>query len=126
MPPAARWIVAPPNEAQAAELGQALGLSALSAQLLLNRGVDDPEEARRYLEPKLQNLRRPDGGAGLGEMAGFKKAVTRLERALSAGETIGIFGDYDVDGVSSCALLTLFLRAAGARVVAEVARRDAG
>lgn len=115
-----RWIVAPPSRDRAGELAARLGVAPLTAQLLLNRGVGDLERARRYLEPKLAELRRPD------EMAGFAAAVDRLERALAEGERIGLYGDYDVDGVTSCALLASFLSGAGGRVVPRVARRDAG
>jgi single-stranded-DNA-specific exonuclease len=114
------WVVTPADRSNAERLGGALGLTPLAAQLLLNRGIADPDLARRYLDPKLGDLRRPD------EMKGFTVAIDRLERALTAGETVGVFGDYDVDGITSCALLTLFLRDAGGRVVPRVARRDAG
>src|SRR5580765_7998961 len=103
----ARWILAPLDRERASVLGQSLGVSPLTAQLLLNRGVNSPELGRRYLEPRLADLRRPDGELA---MSGFQKAVDRLERALTGGETVGVFGDYDVDGVTSCALLTSFLR----------------
>lgn len=53
-------------------------------------------------------------------------AVDRLGDAVMRGERIGIFGDYDVDGVTTAALLTAFLRASGAQVEVAVARRDAG
>jgi single-stranded-DNA-specific exonuclease len=115
-----RWILSPSDPLRASELAGALGLSPLTGQLLLNRGIADADRARKYLEPKLADLRRPD------EMAGFQRAVERLDAALSAGQTIGIFGDYDVDGVTSCALLTSFLRDVGGRIVPRVARRDAG
>jgi len=118
-----RWIVAPGNREQAVELGAAVGLSPLSAQLLINRGVINTERARRYLEPRLADLRRPDGEQ---PMSGFDRAVGRLERALVDGETVGVYGDYDVDGVTSCAVLSSFLRDAGGKILPRVARRDAG
>jgi single-stranded-DNA-specific exonuclease len=59
-------------------------------------------------------------------MAGFAQAVDRLGRAVRTGELVGIFGDYDVDGVTATAVLTSFLRGIGGRVVRRVARRDAG
>jgi single-stranded-DNA-specific exonuclease len=116
----ARWVLAESDGARAAELAAAIGVKPLTAQLLLNRGVADAERARKYLAPRLAELRRPDG------MAGFPRALDRLDAALSAGEVVGVFGDYDVDGVTSCALLTRFLRDAGGRVVPRVASRDAG
>src|SRR5690349_13628155 len=99
----ARWISVLPDRQRASTLGEAVGLSPLCAQLLINRGVADPELARRYLEPRLADLRRPDGDAPMG---GFEPAVARLELALREAQIVGIFGDYDVDGVTSCALLT--------------------
>lgn len=117
------WIVRTPDRDRAHALARALAISPVTAQLLINRGVDEPERARRYFEPRLGELRRPDGDA---PMAGFAVAVERLARALSAGETIGLFGDYDVDGVTSCALLATFVRDAGGRVVPRVARRERG
>ncbi len=119
----ARWDVKPVDWDRARALARAISVSPVTAQLLINRGVDDPDRARRFLSPRLAELRRPDGESA---MAGFAAAVDRLARALAAGETIGVFGDYDVDGVTSCALLASFLGDAGGRVVARVARRDAG
>ena len=119
----APWDVRPADVEGARTLARALSVSPVTAQLLINRGFEDPERARRFLSPRLAELRRPDGDA---PMAGFAVAVDRLARALAARETIGIFGDYDVDGVTSCALLASFLGDAGGRVVARVARRDAG
>ncbi len=118
-----RWVLQPGDLGRATALARALKISPVTAQLLLNRGVDDPERARRFLSPKLAELRRPDGDA---PMAGFAAAVSRLADAVVARETIGVFGDYDVDGVTSCALLGGFLRDAGARVLARVAKRDHG
>ena len=119
----ALWEVKPVDWDRARALARALQLSPVTAQLLINRGVDDPERARRFLSPRLAELRRPDGEA---PMAGFAVAVERLARALAGRQTIGVFGDYDVDGVTSCALFASFLGDAGGRVVARVARRDAG
>ena len=56
----------------------------------------------------------------------MKRAVDRIAEAVTRGERFGVFGDYDVDGVTTAALLTSFLRAAGAEVECAVARRDAG
>ncbi len=102
---------------------------------MVNRGIVAVDDARRFLAPRLAELHRPEGdpqsapaasGLRTGEMRGFRVAADRLMRALQNGETIGVFGDYDVDGVTSCATLTLFLRGVGGRVVPRVASRDAG
>ncbi|HMY58842.1 MAG TPA: single-stranded-DNA-specific exonuclease RecJ, partial [Pseudomonadota bacterium] len=68
----------------------------MTAQLLINRGVRDEQEARRYLDPRLSDLRPPEG---VQPMAGFAVAVERLKRAVLDRETVGVFGDYDVDGI---------------------------
>jgi len=120
---AGRFTVRPADPRRARLLGERLGLRYLTAQLLINRGISDEQEARRYLEPRLSDLRPPEGPK---PMAGFGTAVERLKRAVIDRETIGIFGDYDVDGVTTCALLTDFLNRAGATVSPRVARRGDG
>src|SRR5437868_3463839 len=84
-------------------LARALGIRTLTARLLLRRNIATVEAARKFLEPRLADMRAPDA------MAGFPRAVERIDRALAAGETIGVFGDYDVDGITTCALVTRFL-----------------
>ncbi len=84
------------------------------------RGMTEPQEARGFVDPRLAALRPPAG------LAGMTAAVSRVANAVVRGERIGVFGDYDVDGVTTAALLTSFLRASGASVEAAVARRDAG
>ncbi len=118
-----QWRHAEPDAARAAVLVGALRVSPTFAQLLLNRGHADPERAARYLAPRLSALRSPDGEHAI---HGFRLAVERLLAALERGETIGLFGDYDVDGVTSAALLARTLRRAGGRVAVRVAERDRG
>lgn len=120
---AARFVVRPADPRRARLLAERLGLRHLTAQLLINRGVKDEQEARRYLDPRLADLRPPEGPL---PMAGFALAVERLKRAVLDREVIGIFGDYDVDGITTCALLTDFLNRAGANVSPRVARRGDG
>src|SRR5690606_21122099 len=87
---------------------------------LVARGVVEPSQAQGFIDPRLAALRPPAG------LAGPPLAVERIARAVEQGERIGVFGDYDVDGITTAALLTSFLRAAGAQVECAVARRDAG
>jgi single-stranded-DNA-specific exonuclease len=94
----------------AAELGGKLGVSPLLAQCLINRGHSEPEALARFLEPRLRNLADP---FALPNMA---TAVGRLLAARNRAEPLVIFGDYDVDGVTSTALLLEVLRALGWRV----------
>jgi single-stranded-DNA-specific exonuclease len=101
-------------------LAAALRVKPATARCLAVRGVADPQDARGFIDPRLGALRPPAG------LAGLAKAVERIADAVERGERIGVFGDYDVDGITTCALLTSFLRSAGAGVEAAVARRDAG
>src|SRR5215208_4456430 len=103
-----------------ARLAASLRVLPVTARCLAARGVADPGDARAYLEPKLGGLRRPEG------LAGFEAAVERVSRAVLRHERIGVWGDYDVDGVTTAALLTTFLRSVGAAVEPRVARRDGG
>jgi single-stranded-DNA-specific exonuclease len=101
-------------------LAGALRVRPATARCLVARGVHDPRDAQGFIDPRLAALRPPVG------LAGMPSAVTRIAEAVLRGERIGVFGDYDVDGVTTAALLTSFLRACGAAVEVAVARRDAG
>lgn len=101
-------------------LASTLRVRPATARCLVGRGVSDPHDARGFIDPRLAALRPPAG------LAGLARAVERIADGVERGERIGVFGDYDVDGVTTAALLTSFLRAAGAQVEAAVARRDAG
>ena len=105
-----RWAIAPAQPLLAAKLAADLQLSPLLAQCLLNRGHSEPDTIRRYLEPRLKQLANP---FLLPHMAA---AVDRLFAARDRAEPLVIFGDYDVDGVTSTALLTQVLRALGWQV----------
>ncbi|MEO6951139.1 MAG: single-stranded-DNA-specific exonuclease RecJ [Polyangia bacterium] len=117
------WQIAEEDLAATRVLVEALGVSTTLARLLVNRGHANPARAQRFLNPRMADLRRPDGEH---EMSGFAVAVQRLVRAIETGEVIGLFGDYDVDGVTSAALLARVLRRSGGTVVMRVAEREAG
>jgi single-stranded-DNA-specific exonuclease len=102
------------------QLGSELRLNPLIARVLVARGQRDAALASRFLRPQLADLRPP------AEMAALPQAVGRLARAFRAEELVGVFGDYDVDGVTSAALIGDYLVRAGARVTLRVARRDEG
>jgi single-stranded-DNA-specific exonuclease len=105
-----RWSLAPAQPSLAAELSAALQLSALLAQCLLNRGLTDPARAAGFLEPRLKHLSDPFLLPDMG------RAVERLFRARQQAEPITIFGDFDVDGITSTALLVEVLGRLGWRV----------
>lgn len=108
------------DETIVSRLAGALRVRPATARCLVGRGVIEPRDAQGFIDPRLAALRPPTG------LAGMPRAVGRIADAVIAGERIGVFGDYDVDGVTTAALLTAFLRAAGATVEVAVARRDAG
>jgi single-stranded-DNA-specific exonuclease len=85
-----------------------LGLDPLAARVLVARGVAEPQDAARFLSHELADLPDPF------RMKGMPAAVERLTRAIVQGEQVTLYGDYDVDGVCSTALLSLFLDAVGA------------
>src|SRR5215470_2058629 len=114
------WELRSIDEQACVRLQRDLRLLPATARCLVGRGVVASAEADAFLRPRLGQLRPPAG------MAGFAEAVERLCRAVVAGETIGIFGDYDVDGVTSAALLVSFLNAVGTRTTVKVAERHAG
>ena len=95
------------------------GLGELASKVLVSRGMS-PESVGAFLAPRLSALRPPHG------MADLDRALVRLAQAISADETIGVFGDYDVDGVTSAAVLTEGLRALGGVCVPQVASRFSG
>lgn len=94
---------------RAEALSQIEGIPDILARLLAGRGVE-ASQAALYLEPKLRDL-LPDPGT----LVGMEAAAKRLARAVTQGEQVAIFGDYDVDGACSAALLAGFLTASGAR-----------
>jgi len=114
------WTIRDVHKGTVSALAAALGVRSVTARCLAGRGIVDPDLARSYLEPRLAELRPPAG------LAGLSRAVDRLCSAVCAGERIGCFGDYDVDGVTTTALVTGFLRRLGATCLPRVARRAAG
>ncbi len=99
-----RWTLAPPQPLLAEKLAAQLKISPLLAQCLLNRGFSEPSFIENFLAPRLKNLADPF------LLPNMDKAVKRLFRAREQNELLVIFGDYDVDGVTSTALLVEVLR----------------
>ncbi|ARJ67084.1 single-stranded-DNA-specific exonuclease RecJ [Magnetospirillum sp. ME-1] len=104
-----RWLARSGDERLALALSQRLGLPELVGRVLASRGVG-LDEAEIFLNPTLKDL-LPDPA----HLKGMDQAVERLVRAVTGAETIGIFGDYDVDGATSSALLKNALDGMGAR-----------
>src|SRR4051812_18896260 len=116
-----RWSLAPSQPLLAGRLAAARHVTPLLAQCLINRGFSDATLIELFLEPRLKNLADPFLLPDMG------KAVDRLFRAREQNEPLVIFGDYDVDGVTSTALLIEVLRSLGWRVDFYLPnRRDEG
>jgi len=105
-----RWVDRSGDARIGLALAQRLGIPEIVGRLLAARGVGF-DEAEIYLEPKLASL-LPDPST----FKDMDKAADRLARAVMAGERIAVFGDYDVDGATSSALLRRYFRAAGAEI----------
>jgi single-stranded-DNA-specific exonuclease len=112
-----QWRIKPASHQQATRLAGELGLSPLIAQLLVQRGLDDPGQAETFLTPKLDQLTPPNG------LRGLQRACQVLTPAITGGRTIGVAGDYDADGVTATALMVEFLERSGAKVVWDLPHR---
>ena len=106
-----RWILPPLADAVLTRrLSVELGVPGVVAALLSARGFSTLEEASLFLDPRLATLRPPE------EIPGIIQAAARLQEAVESSERITLYGDYDVDGISSLTILCRFLRQAGASV----------
>lgn len=100
-----RWSLKPkPETSKTKTLQKALHIDAIVASLLVQRGIETYEEAKTFFRPSLNDLHDPF------LMKDMDKAVSRIEEALSKGENILVFGDYDVDGTTSVALMSSYLK----------------
>ena len=99
-----RWTLKPkPEKNRVQQLAVALGVDLPIAHLLVQRGIENFDQAKAFFRPQLQDLYDPF------LMKDMDKAVARIQRALSNKERILVYGDYDVDGTTSVALLASYL-----------------
>lgn len=100
-----RWTLKPkPDSNKVNHLMQALNVDAITATLLVQRGIETYAEAKAFFRPVLDDLHDPF------LMKDMDKAVARIEQAVAAGENILVFGDYDVDGTTAVSLMSSYLR----------------
>ena len=100
-----QWIVKAPADAEkAARLATELGIDRVLADLLVQRGVETFEQARSFFRPRLEDLHDPF------LMKDMDKAVERLHQAITGGERILVYGDYDVDGTTAVAQVYSFVK----------------
>ncbi|MCA1905308.1 MAG: single-stranded-DNA-specific exonuclease RecJ [Desulfarculus sp.] len=117
-PPIQRpWRLTPPTPRRARRLARELGLPPWLAQVLVHRGQAEPDSARAFLAPGLDQLPPPR------DLAGLEAALKLLVPAIREGRTIGVAGDYDADGITSTALMVDFLRQCGAPAVWDLPHR---
>ncbi len=106
--PVTRWNCPTPSAAVATALAEALELSPILGSLLANRGLQEPALAELFVRPRLATLEDPF------RIQNLEAAARLLDETIAAGREIAIFGDYDVDGVTSTTLLVNVLREFGA------------
>lgn len=102
-----RWIHSPLPAGEAEEFGRSAGISLVVAELLMRSGLRDPALATKFLKPALAELQDPF------RLHNLDAAAARIRQAIAQREDIVVLGDYDVDGVSSTALLVSVLRRFG-------------
>jgi len=100
-----RWIIFPDvDDASMATLAEQLNIDPRLSKMLLQRGIENFDEAKRFFRPSLSELHDPF------LMKDMDKAVARIEAALEEQENILIYGDYDVDGTTAVALMYSYFR----------------
>lgn len=100
-----RWTLKPkPPEETVKHLAKVLNVEDFIATLLVQRGIENFEDARRFFRPSLADLHDPY------LMKDMEKAVSRIEKAIENEENILVFGDYDVDGTTAVSLVSSYLK----------------
>lgn len=112
-----RWTVREHDGDMVKIIAGELSIDPFLAALLVNRGVADGASARRFLSSSLADMGDPF------LLKGMKEAISRLAAARSRGETVCVYGDYDVDGITATALLTSFFRTVGIRCFYHIPNR---
>ena len=111
-----KWHIADPRPEARARL-TAAGYPCLVSAVLASRGIDTAEEAAAFLEHEQRLTYSPF------LMADMDRAAERVQQALTNGERIAVFGDYDVDGITATCILVDYLRSRGADVLHYIPRR---
>ncbi|MGQ0541180.1 MAG: single-stranded-DNA-specific exonuclease RecJ [Blastocatellia bacterium] len=112
-----RWVIQKHDHEAANRLAAALNVKPLTAALLMSRGHDDEEKARKFLNPSYEHLHEPM------HLRGMSKAVERISKAIEENEKILVWGDYDVDGTTGTTLLRKALALLGAQTSFHVPNR---
>ena len=113
-----QWVMRETDDMQILAMSQRLGLPDILCRMLATRDIE-PDKASAFLDPKLRDL-LPDPS----QLAGMDKAAQRLAQAIMQGEKVAVFGDYDVDGATSSALLLRYWQACGQEMRAYIPDRQ--
>lgn len=103
--PVSQWLFTAGDKDTLDLLSKDLGLHPIVSQILMSRDITNPDNARKYLRPSLNDLPNPF------LMKDMEKGVQRVIKAIQQKESIVIYGDYDADGITAVVVLTKFLRA---------------
>ena len=115
-----RWTIKPkPQPEKTAHLQEALGVSKTIAGLLIQRGIETFEQAKSFFRPSLNQLHNPF------LMKDMEMAVSRILKAIENEERIMVYGDYDVDGTTSVALMSTYLQTLSENITAYIPDRYA-
>ncbi|MBT8283033.1 MAG: single-stranded-DNA-specific exonuclease RecJ, partial [Muriicola sp.] len=115
-----RWTLkAKPEEGLVKHLSEAIKVSPLVATLLLQRGINNYDEAHRFFRPQLEHLHDPF------LMKDMDLAVKRIDEAIRSEQNILVYGDYDVDGTTAVALVSSYLLSNYTRVATYIPDRYA-
>lgn len=114
------WAVPAVEQEKETLLSKALGVGRPTARILISRGYDTPESARRFLNKT--DLKRHDPFL----LKDMDKAVARIRAAMSSGETVCVYGDYDVDGVTAATVLYLYFISKGVKCQYYIPSRATG
>ncbi len=114
-----RWRLGAVDEALKDIMAKGLNIMPVTAELLINRGLVDVDRASRFLNPDLRQLHDPF------LFKDMERAVERVLEAMKKREKIAVYGDYDVDGVTSSALLNLFFKESGVTALSYIPERRA-
>lgn len=117
--PEQRWEIKSPDSEIINQFSQTLGLSPLGSQLLFNRNIKTPEDARSYIDPEWEKLPPP-----LKEFPDLEISIELLKTAIKNEKKIAICGDYDADGMTSTALLLRALKHLGGDVTYDIPSRQ--
>ncbi|GAA4276023.1 single-stranded-DNA-specific exonuclease RecJ [Aquimarina mytili] len=113
-----RWTLKPKaNNTTINQLATSLNVDHVIAELLVQRGIETYDQAKKFFRPSLNDLHDPF------LMKDMDKAVSRIEKAISEGENIMVYGDYDVDGTTSVALMSSYLKTYSSQIATYIPDR---